>query len=403
MSPRRMTARDIAERGRTATPLELFFDLCFIVAVALTSDRFHHALAAGHPAAGVLSYAMVFFAIWWAWMNFTWFASAFDPDDVPYRLAALVQITGALVFAAGTPRAFDDHDFTVITIGYAVARTGLVANWIRLAVSYPDRRRTALRFAAGVTACEIGWLSLLVLPPSVRMWAWLILVPAELAVPVWAERAGRTPWHPRHIAERYGLFTLIVLGESMLAATVAVQSSLDDQRGRWGLYQVALGGLLTVFGMWWLYFAKPAHRFLTSNRHGFRWGYGHYLIFASGAAAGAGIAVLVDHAAGGQLSTLYAGAALTIPTTVFLLTVWELQHRPYHQSAARTALIPVAAVLVLAATFTGAPALATGLVLSATVAASVVANRRDGGSARGDVAAAQAGEAEGGQGGRDRG
>ena len=90
--------------------MELLFDLCFVVAVAQAGGRLHHALAENHVGQGVVGYGMVFFAIWWAWMNFTWFASAYDCDDVPYRLATLVQIAGALILAAGVPRAFDARD-----------------------------------------------------------------------------------------------------------------------------------------------------------------------------------------------------------------------------------------------------------------------------------------------------
>ena len=112
---RPMRARRRDEPHRAATPLELFFDLCFVVAVAQAAASLHHAVAEGHLGHALTSYLMVFFAIWWAWMNFTWFASAYDTDDAPYRLATLVQIAGVLVLAAGVPAAFADGDFTVIT------------------------------------------------------------------------------------------------------------------------------------------------------------------------------------------------------------------------------------------------------------------------------------------------
>jgi low temperature requirement protein LtrA len=87
---RPMLSRSSTEEHRASTPLELLFDLCFVVAVAQAAGQLHHALADGHVAHGVTGYAMVFFAIWWAWMNFTWFASAYDTDDVLYRVATLV-------------------------------------------------------------------------------------------------------------------------------------------------------------------------------------------------------------------------------------------------------------------------------------------------------------------------
>src|SRR5215831_18742314 len=111
---RQMVSRDADEAHRAATPLELLFDLCFVVGVSQAAGRLHHALADGQYAHGIGHYLMVFFATWWAWVNFTWFASAYDNDDVPYRVAALVQIAGVLVIAAGVPRAFDHADFAVV-------------------------------------------------------------------------------------------------------------------------------------------------------------------------------------------------------------------------------------------------------------------------------------------------
>ena len=121
-----MVARDPGEEHRSATPLELFFDLCFVAAVSLAAGALHHELTASHIRDGVLGYTATFFAIWWAWMNFTWFASAYDTDDGPYRLATLVQMIGVLVLAAGVPRAFENGDFVVITLGYLIMRLGLV-------------------------------------------------------------------------------------------------------------------------------------------------------------------------------------------------------------------------------------------------------------------------------------
>src|SRR5215475_3076813 len=105
---RRMLGRDRDEAHRASTPLELLVDLCFVVAVAQIASELHHSLAKGDVGSALPGYLMVFFAIWWAWMNFTWFASAFDVDDVLYRVLTFVQIGGVLVLAAGVPNAFND-------------------------------------------------------------------------------------------------------------------------------------------------------------------------------------------------------------------------------------------------------------------------------------------------------
>src|SRR5262245_62126289 len=208
--------RDPHEPHRVATSLELLFDLCFVVAVAYAGAGLHHAIAENHVATGIVSFLTVFFAIWWAWMNFSWQASAFDNDDGVYRLAVMLQITGCLIIAAGIPRAFELRQFDVAFAGYLVMRVGLVFLWLRFARARPACRTACLRFAAGVSLAMCGW-SVMLIAGEWPLWGWWLMALVELAVPVWAERASPTPWHPHHIAERYGLFTIIVLGESVLA------------------------------------------------------------------------------------------------------------------------------------------------------------------------------------------
>ncbi|MGW3121691.1 low temperature requirement protein A [Streptomyces sp. NPDC001107] len=368
-----MMGRDPDEPHRSATSLELFFDLCFVVAVAQASTSLRGALTAGDHGSGVLRFGLVFFTIWWAWMNFTWFSSAYDPDDVTYRLTVLVQITGSLILAAGVRRAFEDGDLHVITLGYVVLRTALAALWLRAALSDPARRRTTLRFAAGVTVCQFGWVGLLLVPDPVRLPGIVVMIVAEVSVPVWAQSAGMTPWHPHHIAERYELFTLIVLGESVAAATVAVRSALDRHHGTGALYALAAGGLLMAYAMWWLYFARPAHTLLATthqaHRRRFPWAYGHYLIFASATAEGAGLAAYADHVTRHTAaSPTAAGAAVTVPAAVFLITVWGVHLRPHQRTLAERIPFPVVAVGVLAAAWSPAPALVAGALLAGLVA-----------------------------------
>lgn len=371
-----MLARSPDEEYRAATPLELFFDLCFVVAVAFAAGRLHHALAENHVGHGVLGYLTVFFAIWWAWMNFTWFASAYDTDDGPYRLATMVQMAGVLILAAGVPRAFDAGDFGVVTLGYVVMRLALVGQWLRAARGDTARRPTARRYAVGVTLVQIGWVLRLALPEGLLLPSFAALALAELAVPMWAERASPTPWHPGHIAERYGLFTIIVLGESILAATTAVRSALDAGHGVGALASLAAAGLVIVFSMWWLYFDRPAaERMLGALRTSFLWGYGHLAIFASAAAVGAGLQVAVDYDTGeAHLPALTAGFATAVPVAVFLIVTWLLHLRPGRRGAAALAF-PITAVLVLATPLTHAPIHLIALLLAGLVTVTVLTRR----------------------------
>lgn len=210
-------------------------------------------------------------------------------------------------------------------------------------------------------------------------------------MPVLAERGRATAWHPEHIAERFGLFTLIVLGETVSAATIAVRSALDehDELGR--LLPIAGGGLLIVFAAWWIYFAVPIESHLTSNRTAIPGGYGHYAVFASAAAIGAGIEVAVEQAVGtAHIGRVAASAAVTIPTAVFLLTVWLLHARHAKRGILQQSILPTASLGVLAVTFVPDAAVpAAGAVCALAVAAGVTPH------ARAEEAEEAAGEAEG--------
>ncbi|WP_330458355.1 low temperature requirement protein A [Streptomyces sp. NBC_00820] len=372
---RRLTARGRDEAHRVSSPLELFFDLCFVVAIAQAGVQLVQAVAHGHPGEGILNYAMVFFAIWWAWMNFTWFASAYDNDDVLYRIVTLVQIAGVLVLAAGVSRAFDRHDFLLVWLGYVIMRVAMASQWLRAARSATGPERTMdLRYACGVLLCQVGWVGLVVLPGPARPWVFVVMVVAELCVPLYAELNHSTSWHPHHIAERYGLFTIIVLGETIAAATVAVKSGGDEHDALGQLLPIAAGGLLIVFSAWWIYFVVPIHGHLRAGGNPFLWGYGHYFIFASAAAIGAGLEVAVEQAVGtAHISTQAASASVTLPTALYLLTVWLLHARHFKVGTGQQLVLPVTTLLVLCCTFLGSWAvLAAGLVSAAAVATGVV-------------------------------
>jgi low temperature requirement protein LtrA len=371
----RMTARSPHESHRTATPLELFFDLVFVVAIAQAASGLHHDITEAHVLHGLMSFLMVFFAIWWAWMNFTWFASAYDCDDVPYRLAVFVQIGGALILAAGVPRMFEEGvPNGAVLGGYVVMRLALVAQWLRASSSDPAHRTTAKRYALGIALLQVAWVSLPLVP---HLWipGFLTLVALELAMPLWAEHASATTWHPQHIAERYGLLTLIVLGESVLAATVAIQSALASGEALSSLAPIIVGGFLIICSMWWVYFDRPVDDLLTSLRRAFVWGYGHYVVFVSAAAVGAGLAVNVDYATGhAKIGGVAAGASVAIPVATFHLCLWFLHHRREYE---RTRTLSLLAILVILLTpFTGEPVLFTGIVFASLVAAKVVMLRR---------------------------
>lgn len=313
-----MTGRSPDEPHRAATPLELFFDLVFVVALARAAAALHHAAAENHLAEGLLLFAMAFFGIWWAWMNFTWFASAYDTDDVPYRLLAFLQLVGALIFAAAVGERFAGSAYPVGVLGYVIMRVALIGQWLRAARQDPAHRTTALRCAVGIAIVQSLWVGTIWAPASMRAGLFFLLVLAELAVPMIAERARGTPWHPEHIAERYGLFIIIVLGESVLAASLAIEAITSTAGFDTALIPVLAGGLLLLFSMWWIYFDGAPVALLESTRGAWWWGYGHVLVLGAGAAVGAGIAVAADHAAHhAEITAATAGMMVAVPAALY--------------------------------------------------------------------------------------
>jgi low temperature requirement protein LtrA len=297
-------------------------------------------------------------------------------------------VAGVLVLAAGVPRAFDSQDFGVIVLGYVIIRLALASLWLRAARDDRPRRRTDQRYACGITLCLIAWSLLLVMPLGMRLGGFLVLAIVELLVPLWAERSAPTTWHPHHIAERYGLFTLIVLGESVLSATLAIQQAIDAGHDLGALIEVAVSGLVIVCAMWWLYFAQPvddvidrarATFAITASGEAFVWGYGHYVVFGSAAAVGAGIAVAVDEAIGqADLSARAATFAVAVPVVLYMVSVWLLHVRSKPPGLARWVVVPVTAVVVLscAALGLGLWAIAVVLVCLLLVSSLSVSRRR---------------------------
>ncbi len=365
-----MRARDPQQPHRAATTLELFFDLIFVLAIASAAAGLHHAIAEAHALQGIVRFAMAFFAIWWAWMTYTWFASSYDNGDVFYRLLTLTIMAGALTIAAGIGPFFEALDIRVIVIGYSIMRVAMITLWVRASVADPVHEVTTRRYAIGTLLLQIYWVGLLLWAPrqtDLFYPLFVLGVLLELAVPLLAERAGNTPWHRHHIIERYGLLTIIVLGEALLSATLALRAAIAHEYDM-GLIVIAGYALCVVCSMWWLYFAEDEHLSSTAYGHVFVWGYGHAVIFAAAAAVGAGFAVAIDvmthHA---ELAVRDVGWPVAIPLALFLFALWLVRDRISQAGAARWVL-PGFAVAVLLAALAPAPlAVISALTVSCVV------------------------------------
>jgi low temperature requirement protein LtrA len=371
----RMVARDTDEAHRVSSPLELLFDLTFVVAVSQIVGQLADGIRAGHGLESLGPFLMVFFAIWWAWMNFTWFASAYDTDDVPFRITTMVQMAGALVLAAGVPAAFATENYLGITIGYLIMRIGLVAQWTRAAIDDPANRATSARYAIGISVVQLGWVLRLLFPLSIQLPLFFVFLVLDISVPLWAERTGSTNWHPHHIAERYGLFTIILLGESVAAATAGVQDVVVHGLN-WSLVAIGTAALVILFALWWVYFLEPAGEGLTRfRRRSYFWGYGHYFVFASLAAVGAGLEVAVQTTGGhGGAPAEVAGFAVGLPVAAFLALVWFVHAPLVRRTVVSPAvLLPAAVVVALVPLAGGAIGLPAVMIILALVCVAVIA------------------------------
>ncbi|MGH9161811.1 MAG: low temperature requirement protein A [Vicinamibacteraceae bacterium] len=332
-----MGGRDRHEGHRAATPLELLFDLTFVISFGLAASQLAHALAEGHYAAGLLGFGFASFGICWAWINFSWFASAYDTDDWIFRVVTMVQMIGVLVLAIGLPRMFasiehGDHlDNSVMVLGYVIMRVALVFQWLRAARQDPARRRACLTYAIVVSLAQVGWVVLIVLPLSVAATVLLsgILALVEFAGPALAERKdGGTPWHAHHIAERHGLFAIIALGEGVVGTVAALSAVVEQQGWTRDAAFVGIAGTGLTFGMWWVYYMLPSAPILQAHRNrAFVWGYGQMLIVTAIVATGAGLhvaAYFIEHKA--HIGPLAAVLTVAVPVSGFLGLIYVLYY-----------------------------------------------------------------------------
>ena len=294
-APRNLDREQRAE-DRSATWLELFFDLCFVVAVAALARGLHSEPDLG----GFLRFFGLFVAVWWSWMIFTWYGSAFDNDDVIYRAALLTAMLLILGLAASVETVGVEPAATVgFVVAYALMRlllAGLFLRARRYAPSYI--RRFVTIYAVGNTAGAAVWLSSLLVPEPARYGVWALGLFVELLGPILAVNALSDPkvsFHPRHIPERYGLFTIIVLGESVLAVAVG---TADTNWEPAAVLTAALGFVVAAC-IWWLYFDHVGSSGIELGpTPAFLWGYGHFAVYAGIAAFGVGVELAVEAAAG---------------------------------------------------------------------------------------------------------
>ena len=333
---RSFAGRDPDEEHRSATPLELLYDLTFVVAFGTAANELARYLADGHFGTAILGFAIASFAVAWAWINYSWFASAYDTDDWVMRLATMVQMLGVIVLALGLGQMFASIDSggainnRVMVAGYVVMRVPMIFLWARAARDDPGRRSAALTYIWTISAAQVFWIALAIvaLPIGPTLALYAVFIGVEMVGPFVAERRkGGTPWHADHIAERYGLLVIITLGEGILGTVASINAVVHGDAG-WTVEAgvVAFAGVGLIFATWWTYFVIPWADVLAVHRdRSFLWGYGHIVVFASLAAIGAGLHVAADslehHTTLGGVGTILSTA---IPFAIYTLALYSI-------------------------------------------------------------------------------
>ncbi|MEO3874034.1 low temperature requirement protein A [Nonomuraea sp. B12E4] len=344
---RPLSGRNPEESHRTATPLELLYDLTFVVAFGTAANELAHYLAEGHLGTAITGFCFAVFAVAWAWMNYSWFASAYDNDDWVFRVATMVQMVGVIVNALGIAEMFASidrgasPDIDVMVLGYVVMRVSMLFLWALVARHDPGRLPAARKFMWTIGVAQVGWVTvaLVDLPFAAFLAASAVLFAVELVGPVLAQRRSPTPWHAHHIAERHGLLVLITLGEGVLGTVAALNALVHTEHG-WtaDVALLAVAGIGLTFGIWWMYFVVPWGEVLERHRErAYVWSAGHILLFGSIAATGAGLhvaAYFLEHVA--TLDTTATVLTVAVPMSFFVLMLYVLysifmRHRdPFH-------------------------------------------------------------------------
>jgi low temperature requirement protein LtrA len=309
--PKLRTGEGLEEDERHATWTELFFDLVFVAAIAeLGRILFHDA-----SLEGILRMAGLFVPVWWVWIGYTLYADRFDSDDVVFRglMFAGMLGSGALAinvhFAAGG----SSEGFA---ISYVCVRLVLIALYDRARRHVPGARPLVVRYMRGFSVSVALWLVSLAFQGTARYLIWAVAMTIDIGVPVtMPARVFRAlPVHQSHLPERFGLFILIVLGETVVSVTAA---SADIH---WTLEAglVAAFAFAAVACLWWIYFdLLDLDAIRTASFHRFEvYFYGHLPLLIGLTGVGAGtklaIAATADGLGGGERATLVGGAALSV-------------------------------------------------------------------------------------------
>ncbi|MDP9401188.1 MAG: low temperature requirement protein A [Actinomycetota bacterium] len=353
------------EENRSASWLELFFDLAFVLVVAELAS----ALGKDLSLKGVLTFAALFAVTWWSWASSTLYANRFDTDDLPFRVLKLLGMLAVIGFAASAAEATTKYAVP-FTLCYVAVRVVLFLQYLRAYRAVREARPTVRLYLIGAAAGALLWLVSLAVPPPLRYALWTVGVAVDLLLPFAVTFAhGAVPLHLEHLPERLALFLILVLGESIAAVAHGVHDVA------WGLEAVLIGVVSFVLAaaLWWTCFdlAGAAAKKLLIERSGTSrvatdiYFYGHLLTALGLAAVGVGIEHVILESTGSSETTAWTRIVLCGGVALFLVTI-SVTNSAMVRSWRSGWWWPIgAAVLAAADALLGLPALAVVTSLAA--------------------------------------
>jgi low temperature requirement protein LtrA len=319
------------ESGRRVTWLELFFDLIFVGAVAQVGTH----LRDDYSVTGLVRFSLLFVLIWWAWLGHTSFSTRFDSDDLVQRGLTWLQMFLVAVMAINSTGALDSRDSAGFAAAYSIMRLVLVAQYLRVRRIRRARALTT-RYAASCGVAAALWLISALLPTPLRFWLWALALAIDVMTPlVTTKHMVDVPPDAAHLPERYGLFTIILMGESM----VAVMSGMEHQE-YWSV-RAAFSAMLAmglIVVIWWCYYDvvdAAGEHMVRSWREAVYfqiWSYAHLPLYLGIAVTGVGLEHLIAKATkeplhAGEIGIL-TGAIAAVTMATLLLAATRRARRP---------------------------------------------------------------------------
>ncbi|HYM64824.1 MAG TPA: low temperature requirement protein A [Gaiellaceae bacterium] len=337
--PRLRTLED--DEVRHASHLELFFDVVFVVAIA----QLAHELVVDHSLTGFARFAALYLPVFIAWQGFSIYADRFDTDDVLLRVVMLVGMLAIAALAVQIPDV-THGDGTGFAIAYVCLRSLMIGLYLRSYRHVPAARPLIVRYAGGYSLGVALWLVSLAFGAPERYVLWGIALAWEYSLPTLTRRFHEAiPVHPSHVPERFALFTIIVLGESLVAVALGTADS------EWHLSSAVIAalGFFAAAAIWWIYFGSGSELALERSATPILvFAHAHIPLLAALTAVAAGMTLAIeqgaaDHLDRGSRSALAGGAAL------YLLSVTAAQRATVLGFPPRTIQARAVAVIVLLA------------------------------------------------------